>query len=87
MGQMGLCEEANVHRFLSTQQEHLPPGEDTSVPWNEVAVDLIGPWTVENTSTIQISALMCINICTTLTEIVRIEHKTAKHVADKFEMA
>jgi transposase InsO family protein len=56
------------------------------VPWEEVAVDLIGPWTLSlGEQKIPFSALTMIDMVTNLVEVARIENKTAKHVAMKFE--
>ena len=55
-------------------------------PFDEVAVDLIGPWSFKlNNQVIQFQALTCIDPVTTLAEIVRIDNKTSAHVSNRFE--
>ena len=56
------------------------------VPWDEVAVDLIGPWKIKvKNRTFVFNALTCINPVTNLVKIIRIQNKTSKHVAQQFE--
>jgi hypothetical protein len=51
------------------------------VPWYEVAVDLIGPWSLlVHGQEILLYALTCIDPVSNLVELVRIENKTAAHV-------
>jgi hypothetical protein len=52
-------------------------------------VDLIGPWkiNVPNVGALLIRALTIIDTCTTLSELVRIDNRSAAHVAFKFEQA
>jgi hypothetical protein len=77
-------------RFKRTQVQYskLPPREADAVPWNTVAVDLIGPWPwidpitgVEH----QFNALTIIDVVTNYCEIIKLENKTAEHVAMQFE--
>jgi hypothetical protein len=52
--------------------------EDTSVPFEEVAVNLVGPWSINiDGNMLDIQAFTIINIATTLSEVVRIEDKSA----------
>ena len=58
------------------------PRETSLLPWREVAVDLIGPWTLQvqgKDHTFQ--ALTVIDMVTNLVEITRLENKTSEHVA------
>lgn len=57
------------------------------MPWEELAVDLIGPWTTINLAgqEITFNALACIDPVTNLVELPRINNKTAAHVAMKTE--
>jgi transposase InsO family protein len=56
------------------------------LPWQDVAVDLIGPWTITIGETKQkFSALTMIDTVINLVEVVRISNKTAAHVALQFE--
>ena len=64
----------------------LPPREAGAAPWNEVAVDLIGPWKVTvNEIELEFKALTCIDPVTNLAEAIRINNKTSKHIADQFQ--
>eukprot|EP00804_Cyclotella_cryptica_P016780 CCRYP_002070-RA/>CCRYP_002070-RA protein AED:0.42 eAED:0.42 QI:0/0/0/1/0/0/2/0/180 len=54
-------------------------------PWEEVAIDLIGPLEVKfNDQKVEFNALTCIDTASNLVELIRIDNKTAKHIRDKF---
>jgi len=77
-----LCQQ-----YKNVQKGHglLAPREAGLLPWSEVAVDLIGPWTLEvATQTVQFSALTIIDLVTNLVELVRLDNKTSEHVALQF---
>jgi hypothetical protein len=58
----------------------------TELPWQDVAVDLIGPWKIPiNNRTYEFNALTCIDMVTNLTGLVRIDNKKSAHVREKFE--
>ena len=64
----------------------LPPRHATLAPWNKVAVDLIGPWAVTvGQHKYEFDALTCIDPVTNLVEIIRLNNRTAHHVAQQFE--
>ncbi len=47
-------------------------------PWEEVAIDLIGPWTVKvNNRKVEFNALTCIDTASNLVELIRIDNKTS----------
>ena len=81
----------NCQRWKNTGQGHghLPPRNALSTPWDEVAVDLVGPWTVEATDGIsyEFNSLTCIDPVTNLVELIRVDRKTAEHVGQQFENA
>ncbi len=53
-------------------------------PWEEVAINLIGPWKVKvNGQQVEFNALTCIDMASNLVELIRVENKTAKHIRDK----
>ena len=55
-------------------------------PWNNVAVDLVGPWTIKvKEITMEFHALTIIDVDTNLSEAIRIDNKTSKHIATQFE--
>ncbi len=54
-------------------------------PWEEVAIDLIGPWKVKvNGRQVEFNALICIDTALNLVELIRIDNMTAEHIRDKF---
>ena len=57
-----------------------------STRWLEVAVDLIGPWSIKvNSQESVFHALTCIDTVTNLAEVICIENKTAAHISMLFE--
>jgi hypothetical protein len=80
------CEHCKRYKFNGPGQGHMPPRNDTSVPWQEVAVDTIGPWKVPlmNNQALIVHALTMIDPATTLSECVRVEDGTASHAAMLF---
>jgi transposase InsO family protein len=80
------CEACQRNKQPGRGYGHLPPKNDIAQPWEEVAVDLIGPWTLRvPTGDLVVHAITMIDITTTLTETVRIENKTSSHCALQFE--
>ncbi len=62
----------------------LPERKVCSIPFEECAVDLIGPWIVQVRGTPhQFDALTAIDTVTNLVEIVRIDSKDSDHIARK----
>ena len=56
------------------------------MPWSEVAVDLIGPWTINiNGEDIQFRAITFIDTVTNLPEFARINNKSSEHIGQKLE--
>eukprot|EP00977_Amphora_coffeiformis_P006986 scaffold1513_cov100-Amphora_coffeaeformis.AAC.35 len=79
------CNHCQRYKFAGPGYGHLPPRNDVASPWEEVAVDLIGPWTINlPEGNLSLRALTMIDTTTTLTECVRIDNKTAAHVAMHF---
>ncbi len=63
----------------------LPEHEVHSIPFEECAVDLIGPWTVQVCGRpYKIEALKVIDNVTNLVELVRNEKKKLDHITQKF---
>ena len=63
----------------------LPEREVRCEPFEEVAVDLIGPWKIKvHNKTYKFNALTNIDTVTNLVKIVRIDQKTSQHVKTKF---
>jgi hypothetical protein len=61
-----------------------PPRKAPLVQWEEVAVDLIGPWQITINGQ-EIDALTCIDPVVNLTKLVRITNKSSAHVAMRFK--
>ena len=81
------CSSCQKNKLQGPGRGELPPKNITALPWDEVAVDLIGPWSF----TLQgrhftFQALTCVDPFTTLSEVIRIDNKTSEHVAMKFDM-
>jgi hypothetical protein len=56
------------------------------LPWEEVALDLIGPWTVKvAVKSFNFYALTCIDTVTNFPDAIRLCDKTASHVGMQFE--
>ncbi len=65
----------------------LPEHEVCSIPFEECAVDLIGPWIVQVRGTPhQFEVLTAIDTVTNLVEIVKIDSKDSDHIARKFDL-
>ena len=63
----------------------LPEREVRSIPFEECAVDLIGPWIVQVRGIpYTFDALTAIDTVTNLVEIVRVDCKTSDHIMRKF---
>ena len=63
-----------------------PPRHAPLVPWDEVAVDLIGPWKLKvGMAEYEFNVLTYIDTVTNLIEIILIESKTSHHIAWKFK--
>lgn len=60
--------------------------EVTLLPWQEVAVDLVGPWKLQKHN-VEVSfwALIIVNLATNLVEPVHLDNKTSAYVALQFE--
>ena len=81
------CEQCQRNKLPGPGYGHLPPREDVNQLWEEVAVDLIGPWIIELPllGVLSVSALTVIDTTSTLSESVRVDTKAAAHIAMQFE--
>ncbi len=62
----------------------LPKREVWIAPWEEVAINLIGPWKVNvNGQQVELNALICIDMTLNLVKLIRIDNKTAEHIRNK----
>ena len=59
------------------------------MPWDKIAVDLIGPWGIDvpNIGELKFKALTIIDTCTMLCEVIQIENKSANHIVQKLEQS
>lgn len=79
------CETCRRHKLSGPGFGELAERDLTTIPWQENHVDLIGPWQVKvNGINVEFNALTVIDPATNLVEMVRIERKTAEHVAQKY---
>jgi transposase InsO family protein len=79
------CASCQKHKLDGKGYGLLPEREIRSEPFEEVAVDLIGPWTIQiRGKPYEFRALTSIDTVTALVEICQIKNKTADHVSRKF---
>ena len=80
------CKTCQKYKQQGRSHGHLPEREALLLPFEEVHIDLIGPWKVTVSGReIEVLALTCIEPVTNLVELIRINNKTAEHVAQQFE--
>ena len=81
------CDACQRYKLDGRGAGQLAPRVVRAAPWEQVDVDLIGPWTVpvRTGSSYEFMALTCIDRVTGLSELIRIDDKTAMHVAAKFD--
>jgi len=72
---------------LLTLNGHLPEQADYPAPFEQVAVDWIGPWKIKivRRDPIKVFARTCSCTGSNLTELARLDNKTSEHVTTKFE--
>jgi hypothetical protein len=79
------CKDCQKHKLDGRGYGLLPKQEVWIAPWEEVAINLIGPWKVKvNGQQFEFNALTCIDMALNLVELICIDKKTAKHIRDKF---
>jgi hypothetical protein len=80
------CSECQRFKQPGRGYGHYPPREAHLVPWDEVHVDLIGPWSMTvNNQELSFHALTCIDPVSNLVELIRLDNKTSAHVSLQFE--
>ena len=71
----------NIHKY-----GHLPPKQVHHLnPWDEVCVDMIGPWKVKINSENIFRALTCIDSVISLPQVVPVKNAISLTVAKTFE--
>ncbi len=79
------CKDCQKYKLAGRGYGLLPKWEVRIAPWEEVAIDLIGPIKVKvNGQQVEFNALTCIDMASNLVELISINNKTAKHIRDKF---
>ena len=87
----GLCEQfrcdiTQYQKLFGAGYGKLPALKATLVPWETVAIDLVGPCIIKvKDQDIQFNALTYIDPVTNLVEQQRLLNKTAFHVGEMFE--
>jgi hypothetical protein len=72
-----LCDTCQRYKDQGHGQGALPPREDISMLFKEIAAGLIGPWSINiHGPTLQIQALIIIDTATTLKKVVWIEDRS-----------
>ena len=83
-----VCEACQRHKLSGRGYGELPPREAQIAPWQQIAVDLIGPWKIRvNENLLTFRALTIIDTVTNLPELIRISNKSAAHVGLQLENA
>jgi hypothetical protein len=79
------CKDFQNHKLEGRGYGLLPKQELWIAPWEEVTINLIGPWKVKvNGQKVGFNALTCIDTASNLVKLIRVDNKTAKHIHDKF---
>jgi hypothetical protein len=74
------CKDCQKHKLAGCGYGLLPEQEVRITPWEEVTINLIGPWKVK----VEFNALTCIDTASNLVELIHVDNKTAEHIRDKF---
>jgi len=79
------CEHFQRNKLSGKGYGLLPEREICSIPFEECAVDLIGPWIIQVCKKpYKFNALTVIDTVSNLVELIRIDNKTLAHVARKY---
>jgi hypothetical protein len=81
------CEACQKFKLPGKGYGHLPPRDPDSVPWNDVCIHSIGPWsiTVNGQPLVVFRAITATDPVTGLTEAFRVADKTDESAAMRFE--
>jgi hypothetical protein len=86
--EVGKCDPYQRLKGVGRGHGETASREAPLLPWQDVAVDLIGPWNISlGNQEIKFSALTMIDMVSNLVEVVRVTNKTSAHVALHFENA
>jgi hypothetical protein len=79
------CKDCQKQKLAGCGYGLLSKQEVRIAPWDEVAINLIGPWKVKvDGQQVEFDALTCIDTASNLVKLIRVDNKTAKHIRDKF---
>jgi hypothetical protein len=79
------CKDCQKHNWAGLGYGLLPKQEVRIAPWEEVAINLSGPWKVKvNGQKVEFNTLTCIGTTLNLVELIHVDNHTAKHIGDKF---
>ncbi len=79
------CKDCQKYKLAGRGYGLLPKQEVRIAPWEEVSINLIGPWKGKvNGWQVEFNALTCIDMASNLVELIRVDNKTAEHIRDKF---
>ena len=79
------CEDCQKHKLDGKGYGLLPMRDLNAQPFEEVVVDLIGPWKIQvRGKPYEFNALTAIDTVTNLVEIVRIDKKISEHITSRF---
>ena len=79
------CQDCQRYKIPGRGFGLLPEREVRIAPWEEVTLDLIGPWTIKvNGRQVEFNAVTCIDTASNLVKLIRINNETSTHVHDKF---
>lgn len=80
------CDACQRHKVDTRGYGQLPARDVRAAPWEQVDIDLIGPWQVKTkNASYEFLALTSIDRVTGLPELIRVDNKTSAHISDKFE--
>ena len=80
------CDACQRNKPALHGYSELPPSNAVNMAWQEVAIDLIGPWTFTiHGAQYTFCALTMIDTVTNYCKLIQIDNKSAAHVGQKFE--
>ena len=82
----GSCDACQRMKQPGRPYGFLAAREASLLPWSEIAVDSIGPWTLQvGNQRVEFKALTMIDTVSNLVELVRLDNSTAAHAGLQFE--
>ncbi len=73
------CKDCQKHKLAGHGYGLLPKQKLWIAPWEEVTINLIGPWKVKvNGGKVEFNALTCIDMASNLVELIHVDNKTAE---------